>query len=226
MKKLFDYVFRDGTLLYTENSTPGKRFYGERLFSHAKIEYREWNPTRSKLGAAIMNGLKTMAMQQNSTILYLGASTGTTVSHVSDIARDGVVYAIEFSERVFRGLTELAAVRTNVVPIYADARKPETYFWVELCDVVFVDISQSDEVEIAIRNAAMFLRPNGTLMIAVKSQSIDVTKDPKRVYAEATKKLKEAGFTVSELVDLEPYEKKHAMIVATKNKSEFSTQFD
>ncbi len=50
-----------------------------------KIEYRVWNPFRSKLAAAILGGVDQIYMPPGSKVLYLGAASGTTVSHVSDI---------------------------------------------------------------------------------------------------------------------------------------------
>nr|CAG4638944.1 EOG090X0131 [Daphnia magna]SVE82916.1 EOG090X0131 [Daphnia magna] len=50
-----------------------------------KIEYRVWNPFRSKLAAAILGGVDQIHMPPGSKVLYLGAASGTTVSHVSDI---------------------------------------------------------------------------------------------------------------------------------------------
>jgi hypothetical protein len=50
-----------------------------------KIEYRVWNPFRSKLAAAILGGVDQIHMPPGSKVLYLGAASGTTVSHVSDV---------------------------------------------------------------------------------------------------------------------------------------------
>jgi len=213
MNEIFIGVFRDGKKLYTVNAAPSRRVYGEKLVKK-DVEYREWAPERSKLGAAIANRMKIMPIGIQSSVLYLGASTGTTVSHVSDIACNGIVYAVEFAERVFRPLLDLQKVRKNIAPLLADARKPETYGWVEACDVVFADVAQPDETEIAIRNAKTFLKKGGFIMVSIKSQSIDVTKNPKDVYREQATKLEKAGFTVVETVNLEPYEDKHALIVA------------
>ena len=44
-----------------------------------------WNPFRSKLAAAILGGVDQIHMPVGSKVLYLGAASGTTVSHVSDI---------------------------------------------------------------------------------------------------------------------------------------------
>ncbi|MBI2971348.1 MAG: fibrillarin-like rRNA/tRNA 2'-O-methyltransferase [Candidatus Aenigmarchaeota archaeon] len=217
MQELFPGIFRGGKSLYTVNLLPGKKVYGERLVRQGGSELREWVPERSKLAAALMNGIKQFPVRSCSKVLYLGAATGTTVSHVSDIAgREGIVYAIEFSERSFRNIADLAAARGNIAPILADARKPELYNWIEACDTLVTDVAQPDETEIAIRNAHMFLNKGGFVLIAVKSQSIDVTKDPSKVYKEEAEKLRKAGFSVLQLVNLEPYEQKHALIAAIK----------
>lgn len=213
MKQIFPGIFKQGKSLYTVNKIPGSKVYGERLLKKDK-EYREWDPTRSKLAAALLNGLKQNPIKEKTKILYLGASTGTTVSHVSDIVDDGIIYAVEFAERVFHPLIKLAENRKNIVPILADARKPEEYYWCEQCDLLYVDIAQPDQTEIAIRNAKEFSCKY--LMLAIKSQSIDVTKKPNQIYKEEAAKLTKAGFSVLQLVDLEPYEKDHGFILAKK----------
>ncbi len=217
MKQIITGVFKDNQGLYTLNMVPGKRAYGERLVDEKKGQLREWDPNRSKLGAAIMNGMSLIPIKKDCKVLYLGASAGTTPSHVSDIVgSSGIVYCIEFAERVFRSVMDLSKDRPNIAPILADARKPEDYQWVEECDVVFVDISQPDETEITIRNANQFLKKDGYVLIAIKSRSIDVTKDPKQVYKEEKGKLEKEGYEVLDIVDLEPYEKDHAMILCKK----------
>ena len=50
-----------------------------------KLEYRAWNPFRSKLAAAILGGVGNIHMKPGCKVLYLGAASGTTVSHVADI---------------------------------------------------------------------------------------------------------------------------------------------
>lgn len=213
-KQIFDEVYQIGKNIATINILPGIKVYGEKLIKIDNIEYRIWNPTRSKVCAAILNGIKELPVKKGSKILYLGASTGTTVSHISDIIGiDGLIYAIEFAERVFRELIKLSTKRKNIVPILTDARKPEDYDWIEEVDLVYCDIAQPDEVEIAIRNAKEFLKKQGYLMIAIKSQSIDVTKSPKEVYKNEIEKLKKNGFEVIDSKELEPYEKDHCFVL-------------
>ena len=82
--------------------------------------------------------------------MYLGASSGTTVSHVSDIVGEGgLVYAVEFSNRSGRDLVNMAKKRPNIVPIINDARKPMEYrYLVGMVDTVFADVAQPDQARI------------------------------------------------------------------------------
>ncbi|MBI4018290.1 MAG: fibrillarin-like rRNA/tRNA 2'-O-methyltransferase, partial [Candidatus Aenigmarchaeota archaeon] len=196
MKEIFTGIFKSGKELFTKNLIPGKRVYGERLVVWHGSEYREWVPQRSKLAAALVNGLQSMPVKSGSRVLYLGAATGTTPSHVSDIiGLEGVIYALEFSEKPFRSLIELAKQRPNIVPLLADARKPEDYCWVEECGVVYSDLAQPDLTEITIRNFNEFVR-SGFIMLSIKSQSIDVVKPPAEIYEQEKRKLEKAGFDV------------------------------
>jgi len=217
MKEIFNGVFRVGKNIYTKNLTPGSRVYGEKLFVSAGVEYREWDPTRSKLSAAILNGLTTLPIRSGSVILYLGISAGTTASHISDIiGKDGLIYGVEFAERMMRELIPVSEKRKNIIPILADARKAEEYSWIEKTDLIYVDVADPQEMEIFIRNAKMFLKPNGFGMIAIKSQSIDVTKSPEVIYKQEINKLKKAGFAVEEQIELSPYQGDHAFVLVKK----------
>ncbi|MBI2583070.1 MAG: fibrillarin-like rRNA/tRNA 2'-O-methyltransferase [Candidatus Aenigmarchaeota archaeon] len=217
MKELSDGIFADKGKLYTENLVPGIKVYGEALAKKDGKELREWDPTRSKMAAAIMKKIKTIPLKEGSIIFYLGAASGTTISHFSDIVkRSGLIYGIEFAERVFRNLIEIAGQRKNIAPLFADARLPEKYFWVEDCDIVYADIAQPDQTEIALRNAHIFLKKGGFLFVTMKARSIDVTKDPKQIYKEEAAKISGKNYKIIEVVDLEPFEDSHAMIVAEK----------
>jgi fibrillarin-like pre-rRNA processing protein len=181
MKEIFPGVYSIDGRLAVENSVPGFRPFDDELVREGKKEYRIWNPNRSKLGAALVKGIKEMPINRDSKILYLGAAHGFTVSYISNILTDvkGIIYAVEFSERCFNELLPMCQKYKNISPIMADARKPELYYWIEKVDVVFCDISQPDETEIAIRNCKEFLKPEGYLMLSIKSRSIDrKTLDP------------------------------------------------
>ena len=171
--------------------------------------------TKLSSAAAIAKGIESVPIEKDSKILYLGAAHGYTVSFISNILSDkGIIYAVEFSERCFNELLPICNKYKNISPILADVRKPELYYWIEKVDVVFCDISQPDETEIAIRNCKEFLKPEGYLMLAIKSRSIDITKTPKKVYQEEIAKLKKAGFKIVDWKTLDPLEKAHAFILA------------
>lgn len=203
--------------LATENLTPGKRVYGERLFAWKGVEYRTWDPFRSKLAAGILNGLKTVPIRPHDKVLYLGAASGTTASHVSDVVgENGQVYCVEFSARSMRELVNNVCVfRHNMTPILEDARMPQHYaMFVETVDSIYCDIAQPEQAKILADNADFFLKEDGWVILAVKAQSIDVTKEPSVVYEKEIATLKARGFEIIDVVHLEPFDKAHAMVIA------------
>jgi fibrillarin-like pre-rRNA processing protein len=105
----------------------------------------------------------------------------------------------------------------NMSPILADARLPEHYAaLLEKVDDIYCDIAQPEQAKVLADNADLFLTDRGWIMLAVKAQSIDVTKKPLEVYREETSILKNRGFRIEQVVQLEPYDRAHAMIVAEK----------
>jgi len=202
--------------LATENLVPKNQVYNEKLVKIKGIEYRIWNPFRSKLAATIMNGLRDFPFMQKSSVLYLGVSTGTTISHISDIVgQNGIIFGIEHTSRVARDfLDRVASHRKNIIPIIQDARKPQEYFSVfKKVDVAYVDIAQPDQTDIAINNCKMYLKSNGYLFLVIKTRSIDVTKDPNKVISNEIKKL-ESLFEIKQIINLQPYDKDHAIVIA------------
>jgi len=217
-RQTFFWIQVDGEKkLATQNLVPGNQVYNEKLVQSKEIEYRIWNPFRSKLAAAIMNDLKNFPFNQKSDILYLGVSTGTTISHISDIVNQGgTIFGIEHASRVARDfLDRVASHRKNIVPIIQDARRPEEFFSVyKKVDIVYVDIAQPDQTNIAIENCKLYLKSGGYLFLVIKTRSIDVVKDPKRVIKDEIKKL-DTLFEIKQTIDLHPYDKDHAMVIAT-----------
>jgi fibrillarin-like pre-rRNA processing protein len=199
--------------LATKSMAPGTRVYGERLVREGGVEYRAWDPTRSKLGAAIMKGLKHVPIHEGSNVLYLGAASGTTSSHVSDmVGEDGTVYCVEFAPRSLRDLLNVCDRRPNMLPMLADARQPKEYAdKVEGVDVIYQDVAQPDQIKILIENAKYFLKTGGHALIAIKSQSIDVTKKPREIYEASIAELSN-HFEVLEQLELSPYELGHLFV--------------
>jgi len=205
--------------LGTKNLAAGTSVYGERLVKFKSNEYRLWDPYRSKLAAAIFKGLETVPIYPNHRVLYLGAASGTTASHVSDIVGEGGhVYCVEFASRSLRELVNnVCAFRYNMSPILADARLPESYSrMVGRVDSIYCDVAQPEQARVLADNADMFLIDGGWVMLAIKAQSIDVTKEPSVVYKKEVGIMEDRGFRIEEVVDLEPYDKAHVMVVAQK----------
>lgn len=215
--KNFFWVKVDGQQkLATENLVIGNQVYQEKLVTKKGIEYRLWDPFRSKLAAAIMNGLEIFPFEEKSKVLYLGVSTGTTVSHISDIVGPrGIIFGVEHASRVARDfLDRVASHRKNIIPILQDARQPQQYFSVySKVDIVYVDIAQPDQTDIAIKNCKMFLKDGGYIFLVIKTRSIDVTKAPKKIIESEINKLRE-NFEIIQVIDLMPYDKDHAMVIA------------
>lgn len=199
----------------TKNLVPGIKSYKEKTIKIKNDEYRIWDPFRSKLAAAIMKKLEPMPIKKKASVLYLGASTGTTVSHISDIVgTEGRIFAVEHSSRVAREfINRVAANRLNIIPIIEDARKPQNYFSIcEKIDVVYADIAQQNQTTITINNCKMYLKNNGYLLLVIKTKSIDVTKKYQEVADNEIKKLK--LFSIIQKIDLYPYDKDHFIVLA------------
>jgi fibrillarin-like pre-rRNA processing protein len=205
-------------ILLTRNLTPGKTVYDEKLVREGKIEYREWNPRKSKLAAFLMKGGNQIGIKDGYTVLYLGAAYGTTASHISDIVgKGGFVFALDFAPRVMRDLVFVCEERKNMAPLFFDANKPREYKdKVKIpVDVVYMDIAQKNQAEIFLKNVEMFLKPGGFCLLAVKARSVDVTKKPGIIFKEARRKL-EDKLIIVDYKTLDPFELDHAMFVCKK----------
>jgi len=208
-------VFSDRGRLYTASMSPGKRVYGERLFTLSGTEYREWDPRRSKLSAYLTVGGTSFPFRKDSKVLYLGASSGTTPSHVADICSEGKVYCVEFAQRMFRDLVATCETRPNMMPILGDATKPSEYsMFADSVDVVYQDVAQKMQAKILCDNMDAFNAAYG--MVAVKARSEDVTASPESIFKDAEKVIRERGYKVIDSQQLDPYEKAHAMIVVSR----------
>jgi fibrillarin-like pre-rRNA processing protein len=218
VKEIFENVFKIDGKIYTKNLVPGVSVYGEELLKINDVEYRFWDPYRSKPCAAIKNGLKNFPLRRGMSILYLGIASGTTASHFSDIIENGIIYGIEISDIPLVKLKNLASQRKNIIPILADARNPNSYSHLILSkvDFVYCDVAQPDEARIFLDNINKFGKENCYGMIAIKSRSIDVVKKPKEIYKDVEKYLKENGLKIIERVELDPYQEDHAILVVKK----------
>lgn len=206
-----------GRDICTENLNPKKKVYGEKLLKKHGKEFRVWDPYRSKLSSALRQGLKNFPFNENSKVLYLGAGNGTTASHISDIAKNGLIYCIEFSPRAMTDLYSVCKSRKNMIPILADANKPELYMnRIGTTNILYQDIAQKFQVDILKKNSDMFLNLDDYIFLMVKARSVDVTMEPEKVFKIVSNQLL-GKFKILEKIRLDPFEKDHMCIVLQKN---------
>ncbi|KDE60481.1 fibrillin [Halostagnicola sp. A56] len=210
MSKLPDGIQRRQIDGQQRLATRGESVYGEPTDG----EWRAWDPHRSKLGAMIELGMD-HGLEGGETVLYLGAASGTTVSHVADVA--GPTYAVEFAPRPARELLSAAESRPNLFPLLKDARKPNTYAHVveSGVDAIVQDVATRGQARVALENRR-FLADDGRLLLAIKARSEDVTRDPAAVFADARDELTEdeMGYELVESQRLDDYHTDHLAVVA------------
>ncbi len=222
LKRLIDNVYwvfdeKRKRFLATKSAYGNSSVYGEKVFSKNSNFYREWIPFRSKFSAAFYKGLNGVDLKPGYNVLYLGASSGTTVSHVSDIVGvNGKVFSVEIAEEMAVNLVLLANLRNNIFPILGDARKLEEYEnIIQKCDFLYQDVAQRDQTEIFIKNADIFLKKGRIGIFAIKTRSINVSINPREVVRMELLKLKNK-FELIRNIDLYPYQKDHSLLILRK----------
>jgi len=182
----------------------------------ANLREHEWLPERSKIKAAIVNGLQESYFNVRR-MLYIGAAHGYTVSHIHEKPIE--LYAVEKSREMMQYFLPLAEDLPTVIPIYADAAKPDSYANLipHQVDLVFQDIAQRDQVGIFLANCNLFLSPQGVGILCLKAKNVDSTAEPSAVFADARQKLEREGATIVQEINLEPYQKHHRVFVVHLN---------
>jgi len=201
--------------LATKNLVKGFRVSDERVITVSGEEYRFWEPSRSKLAAAIVKGLRNLPISPGSSVLYLGAANGITSSFVSDvIGKKGVLYGVEISASAMEDFIFVCQKRENMLPILSDARAPEKYSEMveSKVDVVFEDVADKEQANVMIRNARACLKKGGYGMLAVKARCIDSAADPKKIFAQVEKELAD-DFEIEENLDIDQFEKDHEFLL-------------
>ena len=210
-------IFGDRRRIYTKNIIKGMTHFEEKTVKDGNVEYREFDPRRSKLAAMITKGCTNIGIRKDDIVLYLGSSHGYTPSFVSDmVEKEGLIFGIDPAPRVMRDFVFLAEKRKNLIPILGDAFHPERYMD-KVCavDIVYQDVAQRNQTAIFIKNCNMFLKKGVYGLLAVKARSIDITRKPKQIFVEVRTEL-EKVFTVIDYKILEPFEKDHCMIIVKK----------
>lgn len=203
-------VEKDGErILATKSKFPP--YYGEKKFD----ELREWIPYRSKFSAMVLNGY-IPEINPAWKVLYLGAATGTTLSHFSDVFDKGMIYAVEYSAKPFSKLLKLSMERKNIIPLMKDAGRADEYSGiVEKVDFIYQDVAQKEQIKIFTMNANIFLKSEGSGLIMVKARSIDSTSEPEEIFSQALDELSK-NYDILSHGTLEPYHKDHIYIHLVK----------
>ncbi|MEA3325252.1 MAG: fibrillarin-like rRNA/tRNA 2'-O-methyltransferase [Euryarchaeota archaeon] len=180
-------------------------------------EFQIWDFRHSKLAALILKGF-IPPITESSLVLYLGAASGSTASHISDIVQNGLVYVLEFSPTVMKKLISRCESRQNMIPIFADANHPERYaHLVDKVDIIYQDIAQRNQAEIALANAEYFLKDDGYLILMIKARSIDSTADTKEIFKKEVEELQK-HLSILKTVKLPGY-RDHLAVIAKGCKS-------
>lgn len=207
-------VRRDGRDLFTPNARPGERVYGEVVRTIDGIEYRHWDPFRSKLAAFLLRATPSSApWSPGGSVLYLGGGHGTTVSHLSDLLGPGAIYVVEKSPTAFAPLLALARKRANLFPILADAQLPERYqSEVGRVEFVYQDVAQRNQAGIFVENVRACLASRGKGLLMLKVRSVSQRRPANVIVREARTELGRAGLTVTGEVSLVPFSKEHVAL--------------
>ncbi len=211
----WDRVLREGRELYTPNrGPPGDRVYGETLRTFEGVEYRQWDPFRSKLAALLVKGGPPDLWVGARKALYLGGAHGTTASHLSDLLDPAPIFVIEKSPTSFAPLLALAQRRTNLLPILADAQLPERYRAdVGEVDLLYQDVAQRNQAAIFVENARATLAPAGRGILMLKVRSVTQRRPVASVVRETRAELARAGLEVNAEVGLGPFARDHVALV-------------
>ncbi len=173
-----------------------------------------WNPQTSKWRAGIDLGLP-IDLEGEENILYLGASSGTTVGHLSE-RTEGMIFAVEKSVDMTIPLIRLAEKMHNILPLFVDAHDTE-YIKEKIQDtkinILFQDIPSLDQVDI-ITKASKLVDKDCKILLSLKTLSIS-KQDSKKTFLEMSKKLEE-NFKIIESKKLEKFHKGHTFFILEK----------
>ncbi len=191
--------------------------YGEELVTEADVEYRHWDPWRSKLAAYLVNGADRLPFDRPECILYLGGAHGTTVSHLSDLLPETPIFAVEKSPIAFAVLLALARRRSNVLPLLADAQLPERYLGdVGTVGFLYQDVALRNQAGVFVENVAACLRSGGTGLLMLKVRSVTQRRSIAAVTGESREILSGHGLRIVDQRALGPFSRDHVALAVTR----------
>ncbi|MAL04563.1 MAG: fibrillin [Rhodobiaceae bacterium] len=227
IRPVSETVLLEGRNIWTVNANPGVAVRGESLRKFRGVEHRRWDPNRSKLGAGLLrtrNDPSLLLPDAGSTILYLGAGHGTTISHLHDHlcgAKNrfgGRLVAVDLAPRCLRDLTYLAEHRPGLVPVLGDARKFDA--WGVLIpsrvDWLFQDVAQAGQVDIFLSAVRRFLSQDGIGLLSLKAASERHNDGgDEDIFAAAIAQLS-SEVELLEHINLTGFEDQHALFVVRR----------
>ena len=222
-------IRKEGRTLWTRNAVKGISVRDERRKKDSRIEWRHWEPQKSKVAACL---LKTkldpseLIPEVGSTCLYLGASSGTTVSHIHDHVcgsgnhHNGQIVSVEISPRMMRDLSKLSELRPGLIPVLGDARKPTVIspYLRDKVDWIHQDISVAEQTKSFLNISEIFLKPKGIGLLSLKAASerwMEGGDDSRFKEAEKMINLSES-VTLLENIDISHFESQHRIFVVKK----------
>ncbi|KAK1358838.1 hypothetical protein POM88_043312 [Heracleum sosnowskyi] len=208
---------REEDFVCTKNLVPGEALYGEELIyiqneDGTDIEYRVWNPLKSKLAAAIMCGVKNICVKPGAHVLYIGDVCEITVTYLSDlVGSDGLVYVVGISDVV----VNMVEKRPNVITIIEKPNLCCNYRMVlGMVDVIFANvvnpIVSPHEAHWIVNNARFYLRAGGHYMISTQANNINSTSQGILANNDFQRQ-----FNPIELVMLEPIVRETVMAIGS-----------
>lgn len=209
-------ILRRGRELYTRNLCPGERVYGEDLLVEEGVEYRHWDPWRSKLAAYLLNGATQLPYDHPRRVLYLGAAHGTTLSHLSDLLPDAQLFGIDKSGGSFGALLALSRRRPNLLPILADAQLPERYLAdVGSVDFLYQDVALRHQADVFAENAGAALSRSGRGLLMLKVRSVTQRRSIEAVVTESRNSLIRQGLRIVDQRSLAPFSRDHVALAVS-----------
>ena len=220
MKLKEDVIFwvtvRNEKKLATLSNVSTNQDYEENLVEMNGKQYSIWNPYMSKLAAAIINGIEIFPILKKTKILYVDPATEKTVKHISDIVGiNGKIFVVRNIIKNSKNfLEQIAKNRSNIFTIIPDKTNPARLTGMtETVDVIYIDIAEHNQTEIAIQNCKNHLRIGGFLMLIVPTKNIDFTSNPSKKNQEERKKL-QTSFDIIQEINLTDFFKEYSMVIA------------
>ena len=229
--RIFQIQIGNEEQLATKNMVKGTKTRKEKIVIVNNEEFLEWNPYKSKLAAAIRNGLQILPIIKNSKVVCINLPEESTILHISNIVGSGgSVFVIDVNKNKKSFLNKLVNTHKNIIPIYDTV--DELSFSSSITgkvDALYVDIPESEQIEQIVEKYGSLLKNEGFLMLVTKKDDAILENDIVGWMAEQraglnkireiTAKLKSQFEIIQEInlginYAMEPYHKLHAFILA------------